>query len=319
MEEEEKNKETDPNDSSTNKKNSIDNDMSHNNYNTNNSEVFRHMNKEITQKNEENLQGTQTQEMEIKTEPNNQSQINAAQATKNNPLMQSTFNFTHSRRYYFKINRCLTARIKKIILIIFLTISIFFVFISLFDIINSIRKTSFFKENKFLMNYLIVFIFQIAYALSLLLFQGLSIIMEPKKNILFNIISIILISTIIILRTVLVIKNDDKNITMLLNLLCSICLTFINFGIFMMTLKTLKMKKNVQQNIDEILNFTVLLQATNNSKITEKKDTQLMLNNSSSESKQEIQNQNNKEGISQLVEESNINNNNIINPNEVHK
>jgi hypothetical protein len=169
------------------------------------------------------------------------------------------------------------------------------------------------------MNYLIVFIFQIAYALSLLLFQGLSIIMEPKKNILFNIISIILISTIIILRTVLVIKNDDKNITMLLNLLCSICLTFINFGIFMMTLKTLKMKKNVQQNIDEILNFTDLLQATNNSKITEKKDTQLMLNNSSSESKQEIQNQNNKEGISQLVEESNINNNNIINPNEVHK
>jgi hypothetical protein len=233
--------------------------------------------------------------------------------------MQSTFNFTNSRRYYFKINRCLTARIKKIILIIFLTISIFFVFISLFDIINSIRKTSFFKENKFLMNYLIVFIFQIAYALSLLLFQGLSIIMEPKKNILFNIISIILISTIIILRTVLVIKNDDKNITMLLNLLCSICLTFINFGIFMMTLKTLKMKKNVQQNIDEILNFTDLLQATNNSKITEKKDTQLMLNNSSSESKQEIQNQNNKEGISQLVEESNINNNNIINPNEVHK
>jgi hypothetical protein len=87
MEEEEKNKETDPNDSSTNKKNSIDNDMSHNNYNTNNSEVFRHMNKEITQKNEENLQGTQTQEMEIKTEPNNQSQINAVQTTKNNPLM----------------------------------------------------------------------------------------------------------------------------------------------------------------------------------------------------------------------------------------
>ena len=319
MEEEEKNKETEPNDSSTNKQNIIDNDMSHSNYIANNSEVFRHMNKEIAPKNEENLQGTQTQTMEIKTEPNNQSQINATLATKNNPLMKSTLNFTNSRHYYFKINRCLTARIKKIILIIFLTISIFFVFISLFDIINSIRKTSFFKENKFLMNYLIVFIFQIAYALSLLLFQGLSIIMEPKKNILFNIISIILISTIIILRTVLVIKNDDKNITMLLNLLCSICLTFINFGIFMMTLKTLKMKKNVQQNIDEILNFTDLLQVTNNSKITEKKDSQLMLNNSSSENKQEIQNQINKEGISQLVEESNINNNNIINPNEVHK
>ena len=87
----------------------------------------------------------------------------------------------------------------------------------------------------------------------------------------------------------------------------------------MITLKTLKMKKNVQQNIDEILNFTDLLQVTNNSKITEKKDTQLMFNNSSSENKQEIQNQNNKGGITQLVEESNINNNNITNPNEAQK
>jgi hypothetical protein len=306
MEEEEKNKENDQNDSSTNKKNSIVNDMSHNNYNTNNSEVFCHMNKEITQKNEENLQGTQTQEMEIKTEPNNQSQINAAQATKNNPLMQSTFNFTNSRRYYFKINRCLTARIKKIILIIFLIISICFLFLSIFDIINSIKQTSFFKTNKFLMNKIFIFIFHLAYALSLLFFQGLTFLLEPKENLGFNIISIIFISIIIIIRTALTIKNDDKNITMLLNFFCCFCLTFINLGIFLITLKILKMKKNVQQNIEEIINFTDLFQATN-IKINDKKDNQLILNNSV-ENKQDLQN--NKQGISSLVEETNNNDKN---------
>lgn len=149
---------------------------------------------------------------------------------------------------------------------------------------------------------------QIAYALSLLLFQGITILLEPKENLIFNITSILLISIIIILRTVLVIKNDDKNGTMLFNFICSLCLTLINLGIFLITLKILKMKKNVQQNIDEILNYTDILQATN-SKINNKKDNQLMLNNSGVENKSENDNQNDKKKISELVEEPNNNNN----------
>ena len=323
MEEEEKNKETDQNDLSNNKPNITDNDISQNNYNHNNSEVFRQMNNEKKIENDEKLKDAKEQTMEIKQDPNNsQNQTNVDINIKNNALMHSTFNFTDNRRYYFKINRCLTARIKKIILIIFLILSIIFVFTSLFDIINSIKKTAFFTENKFLMNYLIVFIIQLAYALSLLLFQGLSILMDPKKNLIFNIISIIFISVIIILRTVLVINNDDKNTTMLLNLLSSISLTLINLVVYMITLKNLKMKKNVQQNIEEILNFTDLLQATNNSKITDKKDTQLMFNNSGNDIKQEDKNKNKNGIITQLVEESNINHNNndiSANPNEGQK
>jgi glucan phosphoethanolaminetransferase (alkaline phosphatase superfamily) len=156
------------------------------------------------------------------------------------------------------------------------------------------------------MNNLIIFIFQLAYALSLLLFQGLTIILQPKDNIIFNIISVLFISLIVILRTVLVIRNDNKKITMLLNFMCSFCLTFINIGIFFITLKILKMKKNVQQNIEEIINFTDIFQATN-SKINDKKDNTLMLNNLGSENKTEIENQNDKKGISILVEETNKN------------
>ena len=306
MEEEEKNKETEQNDLS-NKQNISENETTFNN--NNNSKSFRQMNNNQKIKiNEEKLKDSKEQKMEIKSELTTSQNQNQTDITpKNNSLMHSSFNFSDNKNYYLKINRCLTARIKKIILIIFLIISLTFIFISIFDIINSSKKTEFFQNNKFLMNNIFIFIFQIAYALSLLLFQGLIIILEKKENLLFNIISIIIISIIIILRTIIVIKNDDKNSTMVYNFLFSFCLTFINLGIFMITLKLLKMKKNVQQNIEEIINFTDILQATN-SKITDKKDNQLMLNNSGSENKDE--NPNNKKGITALVEETSINNNN---------
>ena len=78
-------------------------------------------------------------------------------------------------------------------------------------------------------------------------------------------------------------------------------LTFINLGIFLITLKILKIKKNVHE---EIINFIDVFQATN-IKINDKKDNQLILNNFG-ENRQDIQN--NKQGISSLVEETNNNN-----------
>jgi hypothetical protein len=103
-------------------------------------------------------------------------------------------------------------------------------------------------------------------------------------------------------------NSDDNDKNTIFNFLCSLCLTIINLGIFLVTLKIIKMKKNVQQNIEEIINFSDVLQSTND-KISDRKDNQLMLNNSGVENKQEIENANSqkgkKDGISQLVEESN--------------
>ena len=82
----------------------------------------------------------------------------------------------------------------------------------IFDIINSITRTSFFKTNKFLMNNSPTFIFHISYVLSFLLFsKGITFFIELKENVAFNIISLIIISIIIIIRITLVIKIDDKN------------------------------------------------------------------------------------------------------------
>ena len=309
MEAEEKNKETDQNDLSNNQ-NINPSDISHNNYNNNNSEIFRHMNNQEIKTNEEKIKNSKEKTMEIKEEINNEKIKDNDITPKNNDSMKSTFRFFDNRKnYYLKIKRFLTPRIKKLILIVLLIISVFFVFISIFDSINAIKKTGFYTDNKFLMNNLFVFMLQMIYALCLLFFEAITIILDHKDNILFRTISILFISIIIILRIALVIKNDTKNITLLLNILSCFCLTFINLGIFLITLKTLKMKKNEQQNIDLIINFTDITDG----KINDKKNNQLQLNNSGADNTQEIESQKNKEGITALVEEANSSTNNNAN------
>ena len=316
MEAEEKNKETDQNDLSNNQ-NINPSDISHNNYNNNNSEIFRHMNNQEIKTNEEKIKDSKEKTMEIKEEINNEKIKDNDITPKNNDSMKSTFRFFDNRKnYYLKIKRFLTPRIKKLILIVLLIISVFFVFISIFDSINAIKKTGFYTDNKFLMNNLFVFMLQMIYALCLLFFEVITIILDNKDNILFRTISILFISIIIILRIALVIKNDTKNITLLLNILSCFCLTFINLGIFLITLKTLKMKKNEQQNIDLIINFTDITDG----KINDKKNNQLQLNNSGADNTQEIENQKNKEGITTLVEEANnISNNNVNNQSNIEQ
>jgi hypothetical protein len=307
MEEEEKNNsQIEQNDSAKNQ-NAINSESNPND--TNNSEVFRHMNQKI-KINEEKLKDAKEKTVEIKSELNNDQSKSKDINPKNNNLMQSTFTgIKHHNIYYLKINRCLTARIKKILLIILLFISICFIFLSIFDIINSFKQAGLYKDNIFLMNNIIVFTIQLIYSLSLIVFQALTIILEPKENLVFNLISILFIIFVIILRIVLMVKNNNNNFTLIFNFISCFCLTFINLGIFLVTLKILRMKKNVQQNIEEIINFTDIMQATN-SKIGDKKDNQLMLNNSETESKidNEAEAKSNKDGISNLIEETNNNN-----------
>ena len=290
-EEEEKNKETDL----SNKYNITKNE---NPILNNNSEVFRHKNLQKIKINEEKIKEQKEQKIEIQTDSQNtKNQNNTENNFKTDNLIHSTFNYIDKRNYYLKINRCLTTRIKKVILILCLIISTFFLILSILDILN-------FKNRNLLMNNLFIYFFQIFYALSLIIFQILTILLEPKENIIFNIISILFILLIIILRTNIIIKNDIKRFTIFINLLSSFFLTFINIGIFLITLKIVKMKKNVQQNIEEIINFSDILQATN-IKISDKKDNQLILNNSGSEYKTEFENQNDNKGITVLVKETN--------------
>ena len=64
------------------------------------------------------------------------------------------------------------------------------------------------------------------------------------------------------------------------------------------------MKKSEQQNIEEIINFTDI-QGTGMFKINDKNNNQLMLNSSGNDNKYESNLKNNKDGMTDLVEEIN--------------
>ena len=63
------------------------------------------------------------------------------------------------------------------------------------------------------------------------------------------------------------------------------------------------MKKNEKQNIEEIINFTDIPQGATNMKINDKKDNQIMFNNSGFDNKPENDLRNNKKRITNLVDE----------------
>ena len=71
------------------------------------------------------------------------------------------------------------------------------------------------------------------------------------------------------------------------------------------------MKKNEQQNIEEIINFTDIPQGTGIIKINERKDNQLILNNSETDNRPDDISNNKKEGMTDLIEEINKSENDV--------
>ena len=286
----------------TNKSNTADNDTN-NTFNEKNSDEFRHQDKHQKIKiNEQKLKNTKEKVMEIKSETNkDQSNINEDMSQKNNNNL-----YIHERKYYFRINRCLKGNRKKMILIISSIISAIFLFVSIADLINSI-KNNIYSSDKLLINNRYIFIIQIIYIFSLLIFLILIIISERKDNFVINLIFLMIICGISIIKIFLYVKKFTLKQITIVNFLICFCLTLINLIILLITLRIIKMKKNEQQNIEEIINFTDIPQGIGAVKINERKDNQLILNNSETDNRQEFDSKNKKDGMTDLVEEINKN------------
>ena len=139
-----------------------------------------------------------------------------------------------------------------------------------------------------------------SYILALLVFILLIIVLERKDNFIVNFIFLVIICGIIAVKVFLFIKKFNSKQIALINFLICFCLTLMNFIILLITLRAIKTKKNEQQNIEEIINFTDI-QGIGSLKFNERKDNQLMLNNSETDNKQE----NKREGMTDLIEEIN--------------
>lgn len=205
--------------------------------------------------------------------------------------------------YYDKINRYLKFRRKKIILIILLSIGSIFLIISSIDMKNSNQIV--YDNKNLLINNIFIFLPQIIYIFSLIIFQLLTVISKRKDNYKINFTCLIVICMMTIIRIFLYVKKENKKVNLLINLLISFFLFMINLVILFITLRIIKRKKNERQNIEEIINFTDIPQGTTRIKLSDKKDNQIAFNNSEIDNKIESNSSSNKDKISNLVKEEN--------------
>ena len=303
MEEEEKNKASQSQTDVTFKQNS----NTGTNFESKNSDEFRHQeNHQKIKINEQKLKDAKEKTMEIKSDSAKDMNTTEEINQKNNNL------YLHEKRYYFNINRCLRGKRKKLILIISLVISSIFLLISILDMINFINNI--FKTEKPIINNNIIFIMHILYILSFLILLILIIISERKDNFSINLISLIVTCAILMSKIFIFMSKIGSVKNIILNFIICLFLTCINLILLLITLRIIKMKKNEQQNIEEIINFTDIGQGIGKNNIIDKKDNQLMLNSSGTDNKSESDVKKNKGGMTGFVEE--INNKEINNNNE---
>ena len=293
MEDEDKNKEETQSDI-TNKPNMIENENSHHFEEKTTDDIHQGNHQKI--KINEGLLKNKKNEMVIKSESNKENKIDDELTQKSDFIMSG-------QSYYDKIDRYLRGRRKKIVLLILLGISSLFLFISILDVVNSNKNI--FNKDKLLINNVVIFSIQLIYIFSLLAFQILSLLSKIKDNFVINAIILLIIFIIMFVKIFLYSKNKNNNNFSILNLIINICFTFINLIILLITLRIIRMKKNEKQNIEEIINFTDIPQGATNMKINEKKDNQIAFNSSGTENKIGSDNKNNKDGISNLVDEEN--------------
>jgi hypothetical protein len=304
MEEEEKNKDTSQSQTDVTFK---QNSNTGTNFESKNSDEFRHQeNHQKIKINEQKLKDAKEKTMEIKSDSAKDMNTTEEINQKNNNL------YLHEKRYYFNINRCLRGKRKKLILIISLVISSIFLLISILDMINFINNI--FKTEKPIINNNIIFLMHILYILSFLILLILIIISERKDNFSINLISLIVTCAILMSKIFIFMSKIGTVKNIILNFIFCLFLTLINLILLLITLRVIKMKKNEQQNIEEIINFTDIGQGIGKNNIIDKKDNQLMLNSSGTDNKSESDVKKNKDGMTGFVEE--INNKEINNNNE---
>lgn len=280
----------------SNKPNIIESEHN-NNFVDKNSEEFRHVNQQKIKINKTKIKNVKDKEIKIETETNSNPKIIIEDTSLKNNLLISR------QSHYDKIKRYFRGEKKKTILKILILISSIILIISIIDIINSIKN--FFNNDKLLINNIFVFLIQILYMLCLLSFQILTIVSERKDNFIINLILLLILFALFISRLFIYIKKSNENSNLVMNFVICVFSTIINIIIFLITLRIIKIKKSEQQNIEEIINITDIQHGTS-FKIGDNNN-QLIMNNSGADNKNELDS-NNKDGITNLVEESEPNN-----------
>ena len=181
-----------------------------------------------------------------KNNQNNNEQIN----------LNVSINFTGKNYFFLKLNRYFSTKVKIIILIIFLICSVVFLGINLYDYINYMKNYKYYIKKYWLINNFAIFLLQIFFSLGILFYQCIIFFTNQGENHNFIISSIIFMLIFTSIRIFIYVKYIKISVSILINLVYSLLIFFINIIFLMVLIIANKKKKNVLQNIDEIVYFT---------------------------------------------------------------
>lgn len=240
-------------------------DIQKNNYNDkkNKNEVFKKINKApslsiserspampIKSKDKNNVISSK----ELKSELNNDININInnTKNTKKEPTLTSSF-------VYYKENKIISNFKKlyglkqKYISIILLIYSLILFLISILDLMRKIQQK---KQNFFLCN-LIIFILEMVCSGLIILFHIIYYFINIGNNyIIFLILSIIII-ILTLIYTFIYVKKKVRLLEIILHMVYNLFLVMINLVYLFMSYNLVKENNKVQQNIEDIMNFSL--------------------------------------------------------------
>ena len=197
---------------------------------------------------------------ENKKSNNNNNQAVNQNINKQNNIEQKSLNnsiiFTGKNYCLIKLSRFFSIKIKIVILITFSICSVLFLGLNIFDYILYMKYSKYFIKKDFLMCNFTLFLLQIIFSFFVLLYQGIILLINQGENNNFIIVSIIIIFISTSLRIYIYLTNIKLSISVMFNLVYSIFVFFINIVFLLILIIANKKKKNVLQNIDEIVYFT---------------------------------------------------------------
>ena len=189
--------------------------------------------------------------------------------------LNTSISFTEKNFFFLKLNRICSFKVKILVLIILLLYSIIFLGINLFDYIIYWQNEKYYIYHDLLSKKFLIFLLQLTGSLVMVLFLCIIFFINQGENHNFIISSILFIIIFSLIRIFIFVKDIKISIYIILNFIYSICIFLINIFLLMIIKLMSKKKKNVLQNIDEIVYFT------ENNMQTQKKEKDINYNNNS--------------------------------------
>ena len=244
--------------------NQNDNFDSSNNYENSNyqkKQVFKKMNdKEITSSkrklNSNTKEKTEKSSKGLKSEtsnfPNNIN-TNNIQKNKKENILTSSFAFYKESEFVSLFKKLYSGAKQKYISIMLLIYSLILFFLSIYDLMKKIQK----NKNGFLLNNLIIFIFEMICSGLIICFHIFFYFINIGNNYVIFLIMSIIILIFSLIYIGIYIQKKSRLLEIILYVAYNLFLVIINLIYLFLSYHLVKQNNKMQQNIEDIMNFSI--------------------------------------------------------------